>query len=268
MPKYFLLFLAFFLSFSHAFAAPYSRPLRGDSYDDIFISTQNADVTVVSAPANGGAIHWRRKYCTVEINKPADRVYYIDIKPKRQHVFVKWLLGIKVDPCKIKFEAPGGKNIYISSETGSLKISDVPARNIKLYTAAGSIDIDNHSGPISAETLTGRITARNIKSPSVDLKSASGHINASGEAARMSVFNTSGNSRLHGVMGAVRFYSSEGNLHALWVDLPAAPLEISARSFAGNIEIVLPRHADLAAGKNNINLKSFYGRTSISKHNN
>lgn len=268
MQKFYIFFLVFLLAGAPAFANSDSKTLPAAEYDDIFISTQNADVSVVPAPKGDGAIYWRRKYCTLDVNKPAARVLYIDIRPKRQHVFVKWLFGIKMDPCKIKLEASGGKNIYISSESGSLKISDLPAKHMKLYTAEGSIDIDNHSGPVAAETLTGRITARNIKAHTVDLKSASGHITAECEASKVSVLNTSGNSKLHGVMDVLRFYSSEGNLYATWAGVPPNPLEISARSFAGDIEIMLPRNANPADNKNNINLKSFYGKTSITQHNN
>ena len=267
MLKNSILFFVFLLSCAPAFATGDVRPLPGSSYDDIFISTENADVTAV--PAQGaGAIYWRDKYCILELTTPAERVLYINIRPRRQHVFVKWLLGIQVDPCKIRLEAASEKNIYISSEVGSIKVSDLPAKHIKLYTASGNIDIDNHSGPISAETLTGRITARNIKSHTTDFKSASGHITAAGEISEVSILNTSGNSKLHGVMDVLRFYSSEGNLHATWPTLPQNPLEISARSFAGDIEIMLPRHANPADNKNNINLKSFYGKTAITQHNN
>lgn len=265
MPIKTILFFAFLLAAAAAWAAPLgTHALAADSYDDIFISATNADITVAPIAAGGvGAFEWRTKYCTLVAEPAQERVMRVEIRPKRQHAYLKRLVGIKLPPCKVTFNAGEDKNIYISSESGSIKLSDLPLKRAKIYTALGDINIDNYRGHLTAETLRGRINARNIDAPATDLKSASGHISASGNMGNLNVLNTSGRTRINGRAQVLRFYSSEGDLTAAWTALPDNPLEISARSFAGDIDITLPRQTDLEEGKNNIYLKSFYGRSNI-----
>ena len=200
---------------------------------------------------------------TLNIAEPSKGIMQINIIPKPQHVFVKEILGIRQTPCKVTLETPTGKNIYAASESGSIKLADFKAKSLRLYTAGGAVDIEGYEGLLSAATLTGKINARNIISNAADFKSAGGAINAAGRIKNANIFNTSGPSRLSGSVDALRFYSSEGSLWASWEQMPQRPPEISARSFAGDLHILLPAKTDLQKAKNDIRLKTFYGRTSL-----
>jgi hypothetical protein len=255
--------LVFIMIFAATAAAADTRALPLDDVSDIFINASTADIAMAHPRSGAAAIQWRNKHCTLNIDEPAKGVLQINIIAKPQHVFVKEILGIKQVPCKIILEAPAGKNIYASSESGSIKLSDFKAKSLKLYTASGAVDMDGYEGLLSAETLTGRINARGIISNRADFKSASGGINAAGRIKKADIINTSGSSRLSGTVDALRFYSSEGSLWASWDSLPIQPLEISARSFAGDLQILLPPGTDPQKAGSNIKLKTFYGKTSL-----
>ncbi|MDR0734166.1 MAG: DUF4097 family beta strand repeat-containing protein [Elusimicrobiota bacterium] len=237
-------------------------PLEGVS--DIFITASTADITLAH-PRGGAAaaIQWREKHCALDIAEPAKGVLQINIIPKPQHVFVKEILGVKQTPCKVILEAPAGKNIYAASETGLIKLADFKAKSLRLYTGSGAVDIESYEGLLWAETLTGKINARNIISNAADFKSAGGAINAAGRIKKADIFNTSGPSRLSGAIDSLRFYSSEGDLWASWEQMPPQPPEISARSFAGDLQILLPPKTDLQKAKKNIRLQTFYGKASL-----
>jgi hypothetical protein len=247
-----------------AAAAAERRALPLDGVSDIFIAASTADIALAHPRAGAAAaIQWRNKHCELDITEPAKGVLQINITAKPQHVFVREILGIRQTPCKIILEAPAGKNIYASSESGSIKLAAFKAKSLRLYTASGAVDIDGYEGLLSAETLTGRINARGIVSNQTDLKSASGGINAAGLIKKADILNTSGSSRLSGTVDALRFYSSEGSLLASWDALPPEPLEISARSFAGDLQILLPPGTDMQNAADNIKLKTFYGKASL-----
>lgn len=240
------------------------RELPLDNYSDIFLTTVRADIVIIPAGKNPPEIKWRSKYCRLEVKEAADNVLQINVTPKPQHVFLKEILGIEQYRCRITLELPEDKNIYASSTQGSIKLQNIKAKSARLYTAEGNIDIDDYHGSLTAETLTGRIAARALNCPAADFKSASGNIFAVGAMKHVNMLNTSGASRLHGIMEVLRFYSSEGDLLAVWEELPQNPLEISARSFAGNLEIILPPKTDPSDKKNNIHLKTFYGKALVS----
>lgn len=241
-----------------------NKTIPTDSYTDIFINTQKADITIVKSQTPlKTTIYWKNKLCTLEIIKTTDTVTEINISPKKQNVFLKKLLRIPKDPCKIKVEVGENKNIYASSENGDVRIFDLKESKAKLYTTHGVIEASGYSGDLSAETLTGRITVKNLNTGNLNLKTASGNIYAYGTMHNTDILNTSGKSKMQGIADSLRFYSSEGDLSARWVAMPKGDLLISARSFAGDINIILPPGTSLEGTNNNIELRSIYGTINI-----
>jgi hypothetical protein len=241
-----------------------TRYFENASYSDIFISTKNADIFVTSAGEDGqSSVNWKESYCTLALTRPSAGVTEIFVTPNKQHVFFKKILGVAQAKCKIRLELAPEKKLYASSETGSIRMRDAALKNARLYTEQGIIEIQNYKGSLSAETLTGRITVKNADAQELILKSANGTVNAACKARSADILNTSGPSRLQGSVQVLRFYSSEGNLYAKWDELPLEPLQISARSFAGDIRIILPPKTNSDSAKNTINLRSFYGKAEI-----
>jgi DUF4097 and DUF4098 domain-containing protein YvlB len=231
---------------------------------DIFITTQRADINVSpAANEEQTAINWRSKHCNALIITHDNGVVEISVTPKRQHVFFKKLLGVKTQRCKINLQTAQNKNIYASSEIGSIRFNNIAANNSKVYTTEGIIEVNNYSGNLSAETLTGRITGKNITARTLNLKTASGNINFTGNINNADILNTSGTTRLNGELYSLNFYSSEGDLYAKWHKFPQNPLKIRARSFSGDIKLTFPKQTDLYDGKNDIFIKSFYGAAHI-----
>ena len=248
-------------------AADMTREIEDSANDDIFITTSKENLTILPAPqgADRSVILWQKKLCDVTINKPAKKVIEIKITPRKQNAFVQKALRIPRTICSIKLLTGKNRNIYAFSETGNIKLTNVKANTAKLYTTQGITEVKNYTGSLSAETLTSRITLDKIEGEDLKLKTASGNIYASGlNFKNTDILNTSGKSRLQGVMEGLIFYSSEGSLFAKWDALPNNKLlNISARSFAGNIKIVMPRGANITDCKHNIDLKSIYGNAEL-----
>jgi len=242
-------------------AADVSAPLKDAPGNDIFINTTKENITI-SAVQDGGPslIYWQKRLCNAEVVRAADKVIEVKVTPRSQNAFFQKILRIPRTTCNIKIAIGKKRNIYASSEVGNIKLSNVQARSSKLYTAQGIIEIANYKGNLSAETLTSRITLTNAEGEDLKLKTASGNINAGGlKFKNADILNTSGKTKLQGVMQNLVFYSSEGPLNAKWDSLPKKMLNISARSFTGNIKIIMPQDADLESIKRNIELKSIYG---------
>lgn len=260
------LFLVFCLSLPLR-AADISKEIGDTPQSDIFITTSKENITVLPALAgsSSSSIHWQKKLCEVTVNKPAPQVTEITVTPKKQNAFLKKLLRIPRTTCSIRLYVSADKNIYASSDTGDIRFFDARVKSAKLYTTEGVMEISNYKGNLSAETLTSRITLANIESEDLKLKTASGNIYASGlKIKNTDILNTSGKSKMQGIMESLVFYSSEGALWAKWDALPSDKmLNISARSFAGDIKIIMPRGADITECKHNIALKSIYGTAKL-----
>jgi DUF4097 and DUF4098 domain-containing protein YvlB len=248
-------------------AADVSKSIGDAPQSDIFINTAKENITVLPAPAESASssIQWQKKLCEVTINKPAPQVTEINITPKKQNAFVKKLLRIPRTTCSIRLYVSADKNIYASSDTGDIRFFAAHVKSAKLYTAEGVMEISDFKGNLSAETLTSRITLTNIESEDLKLKTASGNIYASGlKIKNTDILNTSGKSKMQGISESLVFYSSEGSLWAKWDALPGNKmLNISARSFAGDIKIIMPRGVDITQCKHNIALKSIYGTAKL-----
>lgn len=260
-----LLLLTVITGFSRA--ADINRDVQDAIGNDIFINAAKENITFLPAPkgVETSSVYWQKKLCEVTINRPAKEVIEIKITPKKQNAFVQKTLRIPRTICKVRFYTPQGRNIYVNADTGNITMRGVSAKAAKLYTAQGITEITDYDGNLSAETLTSRITLKNIKGEDLKLKTASGNIYAGGLIIKdADVLNTSGKSRLEGIMQSLVFYSSEGPLYAKWTALPGnKSLNISARSFAGNIQIVMPRGSDIKACMQNIELKSIYGKAEL-----
>ena len=241
------------------------RAVDSAGFSDIFLTTQKSDIQIIPSPdAAKTTVYWNGRFCNMDINYPAKDLLEIKVTPQRQHVFLKWMLGIQKPPCKIRLEAPPDKNIYASSREGNIKAANIKVKHLRLYTAEGNIDVENTNGSLKAETLTGKITARNITAQNLSLKSADGTITFHGTAVLADILNTGGASKLQGVIEELRYYSAGGNVTARWDALPGSGrLKISARSFAGDIKIILPRGTDHGDKKHAIALKSIYGEITI-----
>lgn len=248
-------------------AADVSKEIGEDPQGDIFITTAKENITILPVATQDApsTIDWQKKLCAVTINKPANQVTEITITPKKQNAFFKKLLRIPRTTCSIRLNLGANRNIYASSDTGDIRFFNAQAKSAKLYTAEGVIEISNYKGNLSAETLTARISLENIESDDLKLKTASGNIYATGlKVKNTDILNTSGKSKIQGISESLVFYSSEGSLLARWDALPGSKmLNISARSFAGDIKIIMPRGADITACKHNIDLKSIYGTAKL-----
>ncbi len=247
-------------------AADISKEIGDAAQGDIFITTSKENLTVIpSAQTEASYIQWQKKLCEVTVNKPAKQVTEITVTPKKQNAFLKKLLRIPRSTCSIRLSVGADRNIYASSDTGDIRFFDAQAKSAKLYTAEGVIEMSNYKGNLSAETLTARISLENIESEDLKIKTASGNIYATGlKIKNTDILNTSGKSKIQGISESLVFYSSEGSLLARWDALPESKkLNISARSFAGDIKIIMPRGADITEWKHNIDLKSIYGNAKL-----
>ncbi len=244
-------------------AADVNKEIGDTPQGDIFITTAKEDISVLPAleGSSSSLIQWQKKLCEITINKPAPQVTEITVTPKKQNAFVKKLLRIPRTICSVRIFLGRDRNIYASSDTGDIRFFGAQVKSAKLYTAEGVIEISDYTGNLSAETLTSRISLENIESETLKLKTASGNIYATGlKIKNTDILNTSGKSKIQGVSESLVFYSSEGSLWAKWDALPGSNLlNISARSFAGDVKIIMPRGADITACKHNIALKSIYG---------
>lgn len=261
--KIFIALSAFFCLSLPLCAADVNKEIGDAPQGDIFITAAKEDISVLPALAgtSSSLVQWQKKLCEITINKPAPQVTEITITPKKQNAFVKKLLRIPRSTCSVRLFVGEDRNIYASADTGDIRFFGVQAKSAKLYTAEGVIEISNYKGNLAAETLTARISLENIESEDLKLKTASGNIYATGlKVKNTDILNTSGKSKIQGVSESLVFYSSEGSLWAKWDALPGSKLlNISARSFAGDIKIIMPRGADIAECKHNIDLKSIYG---------
>lgn len=261
-----LSFIILFLFSATVLYATDNKKLPADSFSDIFLTSQKADILVVpSQDAKNASITWKNKLCALNTSTPAKDVIDVTITPQKQHVFLKKIIGMQKAKCKVRIEVPEGKKIYTSSETGTIKFQGINAKSVKIYTSQGYIEANNHKGALSAETLTGRITVRNINTGDLFLKSANGTINMTGYAQNADILNTSGLSRFQGVVDNLRFYSASGSLYAKWDSISQDSLKISARSSSGMIKLMLPPGTNLEDKKHTVDIKSIYGTVTIAQ---
>lgn len=259
------LFFIFCLSLTLS-AADISKDIGDAAQGDIFITAFKENITVLSAgQAETSSIQWQKKLCEITVNRPARQVTEITITPKKQNAFFKKILRIPRITCSVRLILGPDRNLYASSDTGDIRFFAAQTKSAKLYTAEGVIEISDYKGNLSAETLTSRISLENIESEDLKLKTASGNIYATGlKVKNTDILNTSGKSKIQGISESLVFYSSEGSLLARWDALPESKLlNISARSFAGDIKIIMPRGADITQWKHNIDLKSIYGNAKL-----
>ncbi len=264
MPK--RLFLTFIFCFCllslNAFNA--ESELREQKESDLFVTSQKADITIVQAkPEQTPMIYWNKKLCEVKINQDAPTLTKITITPLKQNSFLQKIFFISHGACSVKVTVWENKNIFASSEKGDIRLFSVKAKSTKLYTTRGVIEVSDHIGSLSAETLTNRITVKNLLAPVLNIKTAGGSASATGIISQINIFNTSANSKLQGAFENLHFYSSEGDLKAKLLQAPQGPLDIYAHSVSGNIKIELPAKTALDAAQNNIDVRSIYGAADI-----
>ena len=240
-------------------AAESVKNFDADSYSDIFISTQKADITVTPPNSAQNSITWQSKLCSMQFIRHGKDIIEISVTPKKQNSILKKLLMIPRSRCKIKMALSNGKDIYASSQSGDIRFFDITPNTARAYSGQGVIETSNTGGTFTAETLTAKINIRDFKGRDLTLKTVSGNVNAYGRAKDVSVLNTSGSSKLNLNADTLMFYSSQGNLSAKWEVLPLNGLNISAHSFSGDIKIYLPKMSAEYKNKSKIELKSFYG---------
>lgn len=240
-----------------------TKTFKTDSYTDIFISSQKADITVVPESGGESSVAWRSLLCSMTFNRPSENVVEIVIKPQKQRSLLKKMLMIPRSRCAVKLQAGENKHIYASSQTGDIRFFSINSKAARAYTGQGVIETSDVGGSFSAETLTDRITIRNFNGKDLSLKTVSGNISVTGTAKDISLLNTSGNSKMTGSAENLMFYSSQGGLNAKWTALPENPLSISAHSFSGDIKISLPKLDENYKKNSKIDLKTFYGEVSV-----
>jgi len=257
--RFIFAFFTFLFACSFLQAAENTKNFAPDSYTDIFISTQKADITI-TPDGQTNSITWRQKLCSVVFTRPSEGIITITVEPQKQNSVLKKLLMIPRSRCKIKMHLANNKNIYASSQTGDIRFFDIAPKTARAYSGQGVVETSYvGGGDFTAETLTGKINIRDYKGRDLTLKTVSGTITSYGSAEDISVLNTSGNSKLNLNADTLMFYSSQGNLFAKWEKLPTQGLNISAHSFSGNIKIYLPKMSEEYKNKSKIELKSFYG---------
>lgn len=266
VPKKLFLTAVFAFFLLPAYAANTSQELHEQQDSDLFVTSENADITIVQArKEESPVIYWNKKLCQVKINQEAPTLTKIDIIPLKQNAFVQKMLLIPHGACSVKVTVWENKNIFSSSEKGDIRLFSVKAKNTKLYTTHGVIEVSDHIGSLSAETLTSRITIKNLIAPSLNIKTAGGSVSATGIINQIDIFNTSNDSKLQGAFETLHFYSSEGSLKAKLMQEPLDFLDIYAHSFSGDIKIILPHKTDLYKVKNNIDIRSIYGTAAVDK---
>lgn len=238
--------------------------LREQKESDLFVTSQKADITIVQAKAEETPmIYWNKKLCEVKINQDAPTLTKITITPLKQNALLQKVFLIPHRACSVKVTVWENKNIFASSEKGDIRFFSVKAKNTKLYTTRGVIEVSDHIGSLSAETLTSRITIKNLIAPVLNIKTAGGNAWATGIINQINIFNTSANSKLQGAFENLHFYSSEGDLKAKLLQAPQGPLDIYAHSVSGDINIELPAKTALDAAQNSIDVRSIYGTANI-----
>ncbi|MBR1980579.1 DUF4097 family beta strand repeat-containing protein [Candidatus Proelusimicrobium excrementi] len=240
-----------------------TQTFKTDSYTDIFISSQKADITVVPERGGESSVTWRSSLCSMTLKRPSENVVEIVIEPKKQRALLKKILMIPRSRCATRLQAGENKHIYASSQTGDIRFFSINSKTARAYTGQGVIETSDIGGNFTAETLTDRITIRNFKGKDLALKTVSGNVSVTGSAHDISILNTSGNSKMTGSAENLMFYSSQGKLSARWSALPKNPLSISAHSFSGDIKIYLPKLGEEYKNNSKIDLKTFYGEVSV-----
>ncbi|MDD6172695.1 MAG: DUF4097 family beta strand repeat-containing protein [Elusimicrobiaceae bacterium] len=239
------------------------QTFKTDSYTDIFISSQKADITVVPEVGAESSVTWRSLLCSMTLKRPSENVVEIVIEPKKQRALFKKILMIPRSRCSVKLQAGENKHIYASSQTGDIRFFSINSKTARAYTGQGVIETSDIGGNFTAETLTDRITIRNFKGKDLSLKTVSGNVSVTGSAEDINILNTSGGSKMTGSAENLMFYSSQGKLSARWTALPKNPLSISAHSFSGDIKVYLPKLEENYKKNSKIDLKTFYGEASV-----
>lgn len=263
-----------FLLFSLLCAANYSKAAESvklfdtDSYTDIFISSQKADITVIPADAQGSGIVWNPKLCVMTFRRPSKDVVEITIEPRKQNAFFQKMLMIPHSRCSVQLKAGENKNIYASSQSGDIRFFYLTSKTARAYSGQGVVETLNTGGNFSAETLTDKINIRKFDGKDLSLKTVSGNITVTGKAKNISLLNTSGDSKLTGFAETLMFYSSQGGLNAKWESLPENALNVSAHSFSGDIKLSLPKAEKNYKEASKLDLKTFYGDITIEERRN
>ncbi len=266
--KILFLLLSLLCAANYAEAAESVRLFETDSYTDIFISSQKADITVVPADEKGSGITWNPNLCVITFRRPSQDVVAINIEPKKQNAFFKKLLMIPRSRCSVQLRAGENKNIYASSQSGDIRFFYLTSKTARAYSGQGVVETLNTGGNFTAETLTDKINIREFDGGDLSLKTASGNISVTGKAKNISLLNTSGESKLSGFAETLMFYSSQGGLNAKWESLPENSLNVSAHSFSGDIKLSLPYADEQYKEASKLDLKTFYGNIAVEERRN
>lgn len=266
--KFLFLLLSLLSAANYAQAAQSARFFETDSYTDIFISSQKADITVTPARGQDSGIIWNPKLCVMTFRRPSKDVVKIDIEPRKQNAFFQKMLMIPHSRCSVELRAGAGKNIYASSQSGDIRFFYLNSKLARAYSGQGVVETLSTGGDFAAETLTDKINIREFNGGNLSLKTASGNIAVTGKAKNISLLNTSGESKLTGFADTLMFYSSQGGLNAKWESLPENALNISAHSFSGNIKLSLPKADEKYKEASKLDLKTFYGNIVVEERRN